>query len=90
MLNGNEIRKILALDEFENGFPEDVVCHIIFLPETFAVTSTFLRGLFGDSLKKYNTVSSFFNRYKFTAREDILKNIESFIALETARIRQNS
>lgn len=75
-ISGHE-RGLRAREHFKLNSIEDD-CEIITInipPYIYAIGSSFIQGMFGDSLKKYHTDVLFFNKYKFISTPLILRQI---------------
>ena len=72
--NGHTARKYFELDlhEQSNSYPIEV----IFPSNAKTLASSFFLGMFGQSVRNAGNKNLFFERYKFTANQQIMKEIE--------------
>jgi len=82
---GEELRKILSVEELDDT---DTAVEVKIPDSTYAVSSSFILGLFGKSVVRAGTKQDFYKKYKFTSNLMFKDIIDSCVtrALQEKRI----
>lgn len=74
---GEQAREKFALDKIDSKGEQ---VHVVVPTNIYSVNSSFFLGLFGPSIVLSGSRQAFFERYHFSASEELLKRFEGYVS----------